>query len=374
MFAPSVLKPLTTWKKEENIKICVGIDIGGSGFRTRLSNFHDSSEYVDLAHIRAQGTAEIIESFTSLQVALLEMFPDFQCMGAALAVAGPIKDGVVILTNWPGDPSIRTLRVTDLPDKLFPHEKTLLLNDLEAGAYGIVAGNERKILTQYFEQMWPQVAPRGEIVSKGRTAVLAMGSGLGVALIVHPSTVSQPLVLPTELGHLQIAADGKKFAQSEIEYQLIQHVSDYYYDGTHAPEYEDICSGRGLCLTYQFMKQKFDNEKIPIEKIDAGNVAELARQGDKAARQALTWHYILFLRAAKAVATSLTCDSVVMALDNQVKNSWFVSAISDQLKDEFYHWIRPDWLTGIRVYTQKEVLNFNLLGTDYMAHRLAKSA
>jgi glucokinase len=371
MFAATVLKPLESWKKEGNLRVCVGIDIGGSGFRTRLSNALDATEFLDLAHIRAQGTAELIESFNSLQFALLDMYPDLQSVGAALAVAGPIKDGVVILTNWPGDASLRTLRVTDLPEKLFPHDKTLLLNDLEAGAYGIVAANDSKILPKYFEQMWPQVAPRGDIVSTGRTAVLAMGSGFGVALIVHPATSTQPIVLPTELGHLQIALDGQKHPNYELEKELLQHVSDYYYDGTHAPEYEDISSGRGLCLAYQYMKIKFDNERLPIERIDGGQVAELARQGDKAARQALTWHYLLFLRAAKAIATTLCCDSVVMALDNQVKNAWFVNAISDQLKDEFYHWIRPDWLNGIRVYTQTEVLNFNILGTDYMAHRLA---
>jgi glucokinase len=79
----------------------------------------------------------------------------------------------------------------------------------------------------------------------------------------------------------------------------------------------------------------------------------------------------MFLRGAKAIATSMCCDSVVLALDNQVKNSMFVTEISEDLKNEFYHFIRPEWMKGIRVYTQKKFLNFNVLGTDYMAHRLA---
>ena len=79
------------------------------------------------------------------------------------------------------------------------------------------------------------------------------------------------------------------------------------------------------------------------------------------------------MRAAKGIATSLSCDSVVLALDNQVKNAWFVEAIADTLHDEFYHFIRPDWMKGIRVYTQTEVLNFNILGTSYMASKLAHS-
>jgi glucokinase len=55
-----------------------------------------------------------------------------------------------------------------------------------------------------------------------------------------------------------------------------------------------------------------------------------------------------------------------------VKNSWLVNEISDDLKDEFYHFIRRDWMTGIRVYAQDQLLNFNVIGTDYMAHRFAR--
>jgi glucokinase len=101
-------------------------------------------------------------------------------------------------------------------------------------------------------------------------------------------------------------------------------------------------------------------------------IATNAKNGsDKNARLALLWHYKMFLRGAKAIATAMCCDSVVLALDNQVKNSWFVNEISEDLKDEFYDFIRPEWMKGIRVYAQKKILNFNVIGTDYMAHRLA---
>jgi glucokinase len=199
-----------------------------------------------------------------------------------------------------------------------------------------------------------------------------MGSGLGGALIVKSPMIDEPLVLPTEVGHIQIPIVCDKDPASALEHDLVQHISDHYYGGAETPEYEDISSGRGLCLAFQFFKHRNEKEHIPIERLDAGEIAESARQGNRTAKEALLWHYKIFLRAAKAVGTSLICDSLVLALDNQVKNSWFVSAVANKLRDEFYNFIRPDWMKGIRVYAQKEILNFNILGTDYMAHQLAR--
>jgi glucokinase len=159
-----------------------------------------------------------------------------------------------------------------------------------------------------------------------------------------------------------------------LEHELIQHLSNHYYEGIHTPEYEDIASGRGLCLAYQFFKKKQDKQFVPLERLNAAEIAELARQGNKTAKDALLWHYRLFIRGAKAIGTSLCCDSLVLALDNQVKNAWFVGAVSEKLREEFNEFTRPDWIEGIRVYSQKQVLNFNILGTEYMAHSLARRA
>lgn len=370
MFAPSLLQPLNSWA--DKVKICVGVDIGGSGLRVRISNADKSEQFIDIPHIRAQSTKDLVESLTNLQDALNEIVPSYESCGAALAVAGPIKNGTVILTNWPGDADVRTLSLDHLPQKLFPKEKTAFLNDLEAGAYGVIAADEQKILDSHFVQLWQNVAPKGPIVSNTRTAVMALGSGLGVALIVKTPLLKEPLVLPAELGHVQVPAVCKNDPESKEEYELLQHVSNHYYGGTQMPEFEDLSSGRGIQLCYQFFLKRDQGVHKTVEQIDAGEVASKAHDGDKTAKNALLWCYKLFLRLAKQVATSLQCDSILMALDNQVKNAWFVEAVSDQLKDEFYNFIRPDWMEGIRVFTQTETLNFNILGTTYMALKQSK--
>lgn len=371
MFAFDALAPLKEWTVDGKIKLVLGIDIGGSGFRIRLVNVNKHDQYIDVPHVKASSTAETVGALNSLIETIQSVAGDFESCGAAFAIAGPINNGVCTLTNWPGEPEVRTIRISDLPEKICPHDKTIFLNDLEAGAYGVVAAEEEKIINDLFEQLWSRSAPKGPIVSTTRSAVLAMGSGFGGALILKAG-LEGPLVLPTEIGHAQIPVVGQKDPKSEEEYAVVQHVSKHYYQGKGTPEYEDIASGRGLCLVYQYFYEKNEKKKLPLENINGGDIAQAAKSGDKTARQALTWHYLMFMRAAKEIAVSLCCDSIILALDNQVKNSWFVHAISDQLHDEFYNYIRPDWMNGIRVYAQTKVCNFNLLGTTYMALRLSQ--
>lgn len=372
MFSGAAFGELKNWVVDGVIHFVMGVDIGGSGLRVRLLNYKNQQQILDIPHIKAQSTEETITVLKTLSQSINEIVGKFESHGAAFALAGPIKDGACLLTNWPGNPEVRTIRISDLPEDICPHARTVFLNDLEAGAYGVLAADEQNITKDIFEQLWAYQAPKGPVVSNSRTAVLAMGSGLGGALILKTPMLDKPLVLPAELGHMQIPVVSKNDPNCKEEHALVQHVSNHYYSGKGTPEYEDIASGRGLCLTYQHFKKVMEGKVIPVEDISGGDVAQAAKSGDKTAKKALTWHYLIFMRAAKAVATALCCDSVVLALDNQVKNAWFVHAIADHLHDEFYNFIRPDWMTGIRVYAQTKILNLNLLGTTYMALRAAE--
>ena len=256
MFAsPKALQPINNWKKDQDhLELCIAVDIGGSGLRIRISNYLDQKEFLDLGHVKAQNTAESMSVFTNLAQSLKEIILPFVTRAAALAVAGPISNGRCVLTNWIGDNDARTLVADELPDVIFPRGKTLFLNDLEAGAYGIIAAEENGNLESHFLQMWthdPNVPKVSKIISPNRTAVLAMGSGLGVALIVNSPMLDAPLVVPTELGHVQIPVACDNDPNVKLEHDLIQHISNHYYEGKQTPEYEDIASGRGLCLTYQ---------------------------------------------------------------------------------------------------------------------------
>lgn len=70
--------------------------------------------------MKARSTKKLVESLTSIQNALKNTVSSFESTGAAIAVAGPIKKGQVVLTNWPGEPKVRTLSLDNLPQQLFP--------------------------------------------------------------------------------------------------------------------------------------------------------------------------------------------------------------------------------------------------------------
>jgi glucokinase len=186
-------------------------------------------------------------------------------------------------------------------------------------------------------------------------------------MIIRTMLSAEPHVLSMELGYLQILMNMERFPGYHAEHKLIQYISDQRYDGTHAPEYEDIASRRGLEIVYQHYIEEEGGIKIPLSEIEASDIASKARIGDKISRRAMQTHYQFLMRAAKAVVTTLSCDSVLLALDNQVKNDWFVRSITDDLQSEFTHFIRPEWIDNIRVYGQTKHQNFNIHGTAYVA-------
>ena len=367
----AALRPVANWKNGGAPAFCLGCDAGGSGLRFRLSNYFNPEQRIDLPHQKAKSTKDCLNILNHLYDTIQSVAPGAECKGSAFAVAGPISNNTVTFTNWPGKPSLRTVSLSQFPKGVAPAGRSLFFNDLEAGAYGILAAEKSGILESSFDQLFLDKAPKGPLISSKRTAVLAMGSGFGVALIVKNPLFDVPVVIPTELGHLQIPVRMESSPEYPEERGLMQFLANYYYEGKLCPEYEDVASGRGLPLAYQYLYEKEKGEKVDPAELDAGKIAVKANNGDPIARRALTWHYKIFTRAAKCIATSLSCDSVLLALDNQVKNNEFVRSIEKELSDEFYTWIRPDWMNSVRVYTQKVVLNFNILGTTYMANQIA---
>jgi glucokinase len=100
--------------------------------------------------------------------------------------------------------SSRTIKLTDVPQRICPAGRTALLNDLEAGAYGVLAVGQQGGLDELFQQLFTDVAPSGPILSISRTAVLAMRSGYGVALIVRtPIRTTQTTITGAESEQLK---------------------------------------------------------------------------------------------------------------------------------------------------------------------------
>ncbi len=149
--------------------------------------------------------------------------PEIACFG----IAGPVHNGRVETSNlpWVIEQS-RLAKQIQLP-------ATLLINDLEASAWGIGALSPQDLVA--LNQVPPSV---------GNQAVIAPGTGLGEAGLFWNG--SQHQVFACEGGHADFAPQG------DLQIELLRFLAGRY---GHV-SYERILSGPGLVNVYEFLRGK----------------------------------------------------------------------------------------------------------------------
>lgn len=165
---------------------------------------------------------------------------------AAFSVAGPVIGGEAHITNLPW-----CLDAARLAESLGVGE-VLLVNDLQATAYAL-------------PHLRPdQVTPLldGEADPAGVRAVVAVGTGLGEALLVPDAGAW--VALPTEGGHTDFAP--RTGLQRRLLAEL-QRVHDHV-------SYERVCSGVGIATLYRFLAARAPEPPPPAL------AARLAAGGD----------------------------------------------------------------------------------------------
>ena len=218
-------------------------DIGGTN--ARLAYFQPQNGQLRLVSERVFPSREYSElgEIVSKFLEGAATRPDVACFG----IAGPVHNGRVETSNlpWVIEQS-RLAKQIQLP-------ATVLINDLEANAWGIGALNPQDLLPLN------QVAP-----SAGNQAVIAPGTGLGEAGLFWNG--SQHQVFACEGGHADFAPQG------ELQIELLEFLASRY---GHV-SYERVLSGPGLVNVYEFLRGKGCGDE------PAGFSAQLA-QADPAA-------------------------------------------------------------------------------------------
>ena len=201
------------------------------GLRLISERVYPSREYSELGEIVTKFLADTATR------------PEVACFG----IAGPVQNGRVETSNLPWIiEQARLAKQIQLP-------ATLLINDLEANAWGIGAlGAEDMVALN-------RVAP-----AVGNQAVIAPGTGLGEAGLFWNG--SEHEVYACEGGHADFAPQG------ELQIELLRFLASRY---EHV-SYERILSGPGLVNVYEFLREKGCGDK------PAGFAPQLA-EGDTAA-------------------------------------------------------------------------------------------
>ena len=197
-------------------------DIGGTSTRLALAEVEGRAlrlpvveKYQSRAH---RGLGDIVESFVAAHPARI----DRACFG----IAGPVRAGRVETPNLPW-----VIEAAELSRRFgIPH--VLLLNDLEANAYGVFTLGPDDFA----------VLNAGHAAPDGNAAIISPGTGLGQAGYHASGGDLHPFA--SEGGHADFAA------RTELEVALFGWLHARY---GHV-SYERVLSGPGLVNVYTFLR------------------------------------------------------------------------------------------------------------------------
>ena len=194
------------------------------------------------------------------------------CTAAAVAVAGPVRDGRGELTNldWSID--------SDTVARATHAERISVLNDLQAQGFatGVIAPENLRTVIE-----GPETDP------SATKLVIGVGTGFNIAPVFE--TPGGRLVPPSEAGHANIPL------RTDEELRLLRFV-----ESAHGfPGVEDVLSGRGLERVYAWRRAEAGD---PAEKRAADIMADCESGADPAAVEAVEW----FVRILGTVAGNLS--------------------------------------------------------------------
>ncbi len=219
-------------------------DIGGT--HARLAYFQKQDGKLTVAgegvfpSKEHRGLDEIVAKFVESQ----GKPPDSACFG----VAGPVRNGRVETSNLPW-----TVEASRLAGEL-QLPSTLLINDLEANAWGISSLKDKDLVA----------LNRVKGTPVGNQAVISAGTGLGEAGLYWDG--KEYHIFASEGGHTDFAP------RTELEIELLRYLTARF---GHV-SYERIVSGPGLVNVYHFLRDTHRGE-------EPGWLTEEMAHGDAAA-------------------------------------------------------------------------------------------
>lgn len=231
-------------------------DIGGT--KTVLAIYsHDSGPGFPLAEETFRSA-----DYTSLEAVVQEFFAHQHVTGAdfvsgTFGVAGPVVDGEATITNLPWQmDEIQLAATLTLP-------KVTLINDLVAVANAVPGLPATDLHT----------LNEGHAVENGPIAVIAPGTGLGEAYLIHNGTHYE--AYPSEGGHADFAPN------NETEVALLQFLQTHLQKPSDTGNlahisWERVCSGSGIPNIYAYFKQSGIADEDPTVAEEIAQGADIA--------------------------------------------------------------------------------------------------
>lgn len=244
-----------------------------------------------------------------------------------LAVAGPVHNGMIKLTN--GTHHVSKAEIATKTKV----EDIELINDFTAVAYGIPSLKKENI----------KVINEGEYRPEDTISVIGAGTGLGKAILFYDKKSNSFSVQCSEGGHANFPAE------SDLEFEMIEFIKRK--EGLKFVRWEDILSGRGLECIYAFLQKKPEYNKY-FQNLSAETIS-VTRRTNKCAERTFDLFYKFYARAARDFALeTLSKGGVYLAGGIVGKNSNFKKNIF--MREFTRHDKFSEMLKEIPVYVIKD--------------------
>ena len=219
-------------------------DIGGTNARLGLFTSRGGALSAVATHQYATQDFESLEKIVTCFVHTYGHEISCACFG----VAGPVIAGRSQGVNmaWPVDQDALAQTLSGIP--------VTLINDLVANANG---------LTQLVAQDYRTIHT-GEMNPQGNIAILAAGTGLGIASVNRSD--GEDRISPSEGGHSDFSP------QSDDDIALLRFLRKQF---SHV-SWERVVSGSGLCNLYEFLRTREPDREPPW-------LRDALAEGDRAA-------------------------------------------------------------------------------------------
>lgn len=258
--------------------IILAADVGGTKTILGLYTFENNKLLLQMQEryesSRFKSFSQVLQTFLSVAKLPIDI--------AVLACAGPIEKRKVKLTN------LNWIINADDIERKFHIDRVELINDLQGIAYAVPEIPLQRLFS----------LNRNKPDTSGNKAILAPGTGLGMATLVHCR--QEWHAVPSEGGHADFAPT------DEIQTQLLAYLAR-----KGQVDIESVLSGQGILNIYYFLKKNGTNETKPTaEDI---SIAAIERKDKLSVKTMKVFVSILERTAANLALQSIATGGVYFA-------------------------------------------------------------
>jgi len=341
-----------------NKKIHLAIDVGGTNTRLIYQEI-EAEKVIETSIIFKQKIAKLDELHNFILNCLRgnDVHSVDHCL---IGIAGNIIAGNrVTITNWPGQPllTLELLHSWGLPPN------TILVNDMEPAAYGVIALQEDENLMRKFTTKIFQPKPEYVVDSNPKhKVILAPGTGFGTVNAIEDSN-GNFTVVPSEVQQI--------FA-SPLDARHQKLIEIFQAENGRYPSWEDFVSGRGLIFTYEALLANFYKTHQSLisdrEVQDLAGIIAVNASKDEVCFEAMDLFYRCVGKLGQAIALIVQpFGGIFLCGGNTAKNENIIkkSRILDELQTNH---LRQEQLEQFPVYLVKDD-DVNLRGALWVCNR-----